>query len=88
MHGRRCFLEKKLILLRYVFNGILLYKRDIFQGGTKIIEQSFHEYSFVSICTSGHERGDIVILMINLYPVNKGMHFVNSYLLGSNLFVA
>ena len=54
MHLRRCFLEKKLILLRYVFNGILLYKRDIFQGGTKIIEQSFHEYSFVSICTSGH----------------------------------
>ena len=54
MHVRRCFLEKKLILLRYVFNDILLYKRDIFQGGTKIIEQSFHEYSFVSICTLGH----------------------------------
>ena len=54
MHVRRCFLEKKLILLRYVFNGILLYKRDIFHGGTKIIEQSFSEYSFVSICTSGH----------------------------------
>lgn len=34
------------------------------------------------------ERGDIVILMINLYPMNKGIHFVNSYLLGSDLSVA
>lgn len=33
-------------------------------------------------------RGDIVILMINLYPMNKGIHFVNSYLLGSDLSVA
>ena len=34
------------------------------------------------------ERGDIVILMINLYPMHKGIHFVNSYLLGSDLSVA
>lgn len=33
-------------------------------------------------------RGDIIILMINLYPMNKGIHFVNSYLLGSDLSVA
>lgn len=32
-------------------------------------------------------RGDIVILMINFYLMNKGIYFVNSYLLGSDLFV-